>query len=86
MPHPVPAMNEDLVAAAMMLRERAPQEWEAFVKQVAMHAAALAGDMVRSPAGDLVLNQGKAQQAHSFSSFLRDIRKHFENIQQRRAV
>lgn len=74
-----------LIQAAMLIREQAPDAWEAFVHAVRQYSMVNAAGLVRSPPDLLVINQGKAQAIADLALTLAEAPQRFEAIRQRRS-
>lgn len=65
-------ISRELLHATNSLRAHAPVEWEAFLKELQMHAITLREDCIHSPLDGLQVAQGRARlrQVHDRTSTL----------------
>jgi hypothetical protein len=71
-----------LVEKAMLVREAAPEQWEVFVRTMALYAAAMAKDMVKAEPERLHWAQGRAQAVELVADTLFNAPKLFEKSRQ----
>lgn len=71
---------EDLITRAAQLERASPQEWQEFVKSLAVYTDVHRDNVIKSPLPELPVNQGRAQSLSSLLKALSDCRSVGEKI------
>lgn len=72
--------QDDLITRAALLERASPDQWQEFVKSLAVYTEVHRNNVIISPLPELAVNQGRAQSLSSLLKLLSECRTTAEKI------